>query len=289
MKYGIYLPNFGSFGEARRLGELAQAAEEAGWDGFFLWDHVAGWGKLPLVDPWIGLAAAALSTRRIRLGTTVTPVPRRRPWKLARETVSLDRLSGGRLILSVGTGAGSDEWDNLGEETDARTRGAMLDEGLEVLAGLWSGEPFSYAGAHYRVKNAQFLPKAAQTPRIPVWVGGFWPRKAPMRRAARWEGAFPLFQSSSSAEELAQLEQAAGYLRSQREALGCKGPFDLVVCGVTGGDDPAGAWQHTQEYARRGATWWLECIVPFAFGQGFFEEWPEEALWQRVRQGPPRG
>ncbi len=127
MRYGIYLLNFGPFGTARAVARLASEAEAAGWDGFFLWDHVAGYEQ-PYVDPWIALAAAALATTRIRIGTTVTPIPRRRPWKLAREAASVDELSDGRLILGVGTGLGQAEWGDLGEETDPRMRGLMLDD-----------------------------------------------------------------------------------------------------------------------------------------------------------------
>ena len=125
MKFGIYLPNFGAYGDARVLANLAQDAENAGWDGFFIWDHIAGW-TLPMVDPWVALAAVAVSTQRIRIGTTVTPLPRRRPWKLAREAVSIDHLSGGRLTLGVGIGGGESEWAHLGEQPDLKKRGVML-------------------------------------------------------------------------------------------------------------------------------------------------------------------
>jgi alkanesulfonate monooxygenase SsuD/methylene tetrahydromethanopterin reductase-like flavin-dependent oxidoreductase (luciferase family) len=134
MKFGIYLPNFGSYGEARVLANLAQDAENSGWDGFFIWDHIAGL-TLPMVDPWVALAAIAVTTHRIRIGTTVTPLPRRRPWKLAREAVSIDHLSGGRLTLGVGIGGGESEWAHLGEQPDLKKRGVMLDEALSVLVG----------------------------------------------------------------------------------------------------------------------------------------------------------
>ena len=163
MKFGIYLPNFGLFGDARILAGLAHATEDAGWDGFFIWDHIAGWNQ-PIVDPWVALAAIAMSTRRIRIGTTVTPPPRRRPWKVARETVSVDQLSGGRLTLSVGIGGGQAEYGDLGEEADPKVHGAMLDEALDVLAGLWSGETFNYSGSYYRVKETRFLPRARRPP-----------------------------------------------------------------------------------------------------------------------------
>jgi alkanesulfonate monooxygenase SsuD/methylene tetrahydromethanopterin reductase-like flavin-dependent oxidoreductase (luciferase family) len=175
MQYGIYLPNFGDEISPRALADLACEAEQAGWDGFFLWDHIlySKTQKLRMVDPWIALAAMAMKTERIRLGTSVTPLPRRRPWKLARETVSLDHLSNGRLILSVGLGEPGDaEFGQFGEETDIKVRAAKLDVGLDVLAGLWRGKSFSYQGKYYQVQKTVFLPPPVQTPRIPVWVGG---------------------------------------------------------------------------------------------------------------------
>src|SRR5918994_3738575 len=152
-RYGVSVPNFGVGVDARAIAELAREAEEGGWEGFFLWDHLLAFspGPVPVVDPWVALTAVALSTSRVWLGPMVTPLPRRRPAKLARETASLDHLSGGRLILGVGIGAMPYEYDYLGEEADTRVRGAMLDEGLEVLTGLWSGEPFGHHGEHYRV------------------------------------------------------------------------------------------------------------------------------------------
>jgi alkanesulfonate monooxygenase SsuD/methylene tetrahydromethanopterin reductase-like flavin-dependent oxidoreductase (luciferase family) len=139
VKYGLYLPNFGPFGDARVLAELARDAERAGWDGFFLWDHVARPGAPPVVDPWIALAAIAVATERVRIGALVTPLARRRPWKVARETVSLDRLSNGRLVFGAGLGSSGGaevEWAGFGEETDLARRAGMLDEGLEILTGL---------------------------------------------------------------------------------------------------------------------------------------------------------
>jgi alkanesulfonate monooxygenase SsuD/methylene tetrahydromethanopterin reductase-like flavin-dependent oxidoreductase (luciferase family) len=283
MKFGLYLPNFGSYGDARVLADLARDAENAGWDGFFLWDHIAGW-KLPFVDPWVALTAIALNTQRMRIGTTVTPLPRRRPWKLARETVSLDHLSGGRLTLGVGIGGGEAEWDHLGEQPDPKVRGEMLNEALDVLIGLWSGEPFSYAGKYYQIEDAHFLPKPLQQPRIPIWVGGFWPNKAPFRRAAKWDGAFPLFQMEEEAQELAHLEEVVEYLgehHQQNKAL------DIVCMGFSPGDNPVQAADIARQRAQRGATWWLECIAPFRMGKGFDEEWPVEAMRERILQGPP--
>jgi len=281
MKYGIYLPNFGPYGDARALADLARDAEGAGWDGFFIWDHI-NWEHQPVVDPWVGLAAVAVNTERMRIGTTVTPLPRRRPWKLARETVSLDHLSGGRLILGVGIGGGEQEWDDLGEETDLKARGAMLDEALEVLLGLWSGKPFSYDGDFYHIKQAQFLPMPVQVPHIPIWVGGSWPSKRPFQRAARWDGVYPLFKEWE--KELEQLPDVVAYVQARRES---DRPFDIVLQGATPGDDKAKAASIVAPYAEAGITWWLESIAPYRFGQDFDGKWPVEALRQRVLQGPP--
>lgn len=285
MKYGIYLPNFGPYGDVRVLADLAREAEQAGWDGFFLWDHIAGW-KVNMVDPWVALAAIALSTEHIRIGTTVTPLPRRRPWKLARETVSIDHLSNGRLTLSVGIGGGEAEWHHLGEETDLKTRGAMLDEALDVLTGLWRGAPFSYDGQHYQVKEACFLPKPLQSPRIPIWVGGFWPNKPPFRRAARWDGMFPLFMVDDPKQELAQFKESVEFVQAQRQS---DTPFDVVMVGQTPGNDPARAAEIITAHAQIGMTWWMEILLPFRFGgTGWEDEWPVEALRERVLQGPPK-
>jgi alkanesulfonate monooxygenase SsuD/methylene tetrahydromethanopterin reductase-like flavin-dependent oxidoreductase (luciferase family) len=186
MQFAVDIPNIGDFADPHTVAELAHEAEECGWDGFFLWDHIGADWPVPLTDPWVLLAAVALRTSRVRLGPMVTPLPRRRPWKLAREAVTLDHLLRGRLILGVGIGGGG-EYSCFGELDDARAHGAMLDEGLTVLQGLWSGEPFSFSGAHYQIHGAHFLPRPAQA-QIPVWVAGIWPNKPPFRRAARWDG-----------------------------------------------------------------------------------------------------
>ena len=290
MQYAVYLPNFGPYGDARTLANLARDAENAGWDGFFIWDHIAGqrWSNV-MVDPWVALAAIAMTTEHIRISALVTPIPRRRPWKLARETVSVDRLSDGRLIFGVGIGGGAGEFDHLDEEADPKTRGAMLDEGLDVLTGLWSGEPFSYSGAHYRVHEAHFLPTPVQTPHMPVWVAGLWPNTAPMRRAARWDGAFPLFLSEPD-EEIAQIKDCTTYLREQREQAERDDPFEIVYSGhPTPGDDPEQAAEIVARYAELGVTRWLEMIAPWIAGKDWKDpEWPVEQMHERILQGPPR-
>jgi alkanesulfonate monooxygenase SsuD/methylene tetrahydromethanopterin reductase-like flavin-dependent oxidoreductase (luciferase family) len=265
------------------VAELAHEAEEAGWDGFFLWDHLLFENKwrLPIADPWVALAAMAMRTSRIRLGPLVTPVPRRRPWKLARETVTLDHLSNGRLILGVGLGwPPVDDFARFGEESDDKVRAARLDEGLDILTGLWSGEPFSYQGQHYHIQEETvFLPRPVQAPRIPIWVAGFWPKKAPFRRAARWDGVFPLSLNVNWDQSIppAEVQATLAYIQSQRAS---DTPFDVTVGGETPGDDPARAAAIVAPYGAVGVTWWIENVVP--------QRGPLEAMRQRIRQGPPR-
>src|SRR3954462_14132999 len=188
MRYGLSLPNLATYHDPRLTADLAHEAEQAGWDGFFLWDHVL-WGfpeVQPGSDPYVMLTAIVMSTERIKTGALVTPVARRRPWKLARELTTLDQLSGGRIIF--GAGIGGDwfgDYGKFGEPPDDRIHGEMLDEGLAVIDGLWSGEPFSFEGQHYHIKDAHFLPRPVQKPRIPVWLAARWPNKKPFRRAAQ--------------------------------------------------------------------------------------------------------
>lgn len=289
MQFGLSLPQFDAFGDVRKLAELAQAAEEAGWDGFFVWDHVLfddNWR--PMVDPWVALAAIALATERIRIGTLVTPVARRRPWKLARETLSIDRLSGGRLILGVGLGS-PEQWEYgfFGEETDNRIRAEKLDEGLEILLGLWSGELFGFQGKHYRLEEMRFLPTPIQQPRIPIWVAGMWPNRAPMRRAARYDGAVPLKSQGTLTPD--EWRDALAYIHQQRTS---DEPIDAVAMGVTPADNRQWAIEIVTAYADAGCNWWIEDISPYGYGLAWDAyPWPQgmaERLEERIRQGPPK-
>ncbi len=195
MRFSINIPNFGDFADAATVARVASAAEAAGWDALFVWDHVVHdkRSQRSFGDPWMLLTAAALATTRIKLGPMVTPVPRRRPQQLARQVSTLDNLSDGRVIFGAGLGGPiEDEYGSFGEPTDPRLLAERLDEGLDLLDRYWSGEAVTHDGRHYHVEDVTLLPTPVQRPRVPVWIGGFWPHRPPMRRAARWDGAIPL-------------------------------------------------------------------------------------------------
>jgi alkanesulfonate monooxygenase SsuD/methylene tetrahydromethanopterin reductase-like flavin-dependent oxidoreductase (luciferase family) len=257
MRFGLHLPNFGPVGDPTILAGLAADAESSGWEGFFLWDHVLGdaaWRE-PMVDPWIALAAVASATHTIRLGALVTALPRRRPWHLARETATLDRLSNGRLVVGVGLGfPGDAEFAHFGEDAAVQVRARRLDEGLAILAGLWSGDPFAFHGAEYRIRETVFLPTPVQRPRPPVWVAAHWPNRAPLRRAARWDGVFPEHAGGGRLSP-AELAELLAYVHENR--VGSE-PFDAVIAGRSA----ELARGELADYAAAGATWWLESISP---------------------------
>ncbi|MEV3854127.1 LLM class flavin-dependent oxidoreductase [Streptomyces sp. NPDC050095] len=248
MRSALFLAPFDELADPRIVADLAVEAEEAGWDGFFLWDHVQWRPPVrELADPWVSLAAVATATSRIRLGPMVTPLARRRPVKVARETATLDRLSGGRLTLGVGLGDDrfGEEWSRTGEELDARTRARMLDESLDVLTQAWSGEPVHLLGTHYVVDGIRFLPRPVQRPGVPVWVAGFPGKVAPLRRAARHDGFVPV-----NLEHPGQLAAIAETLRELR------GDETGDIAAVLPPDtDPA-------PYVAAGATWWLVELGP---------------------------
>ena len=290
MQYGVYVPNFGPYGDARVLAELAFEAEEAGWDGFFIWDQVSKSTLTPrvdaMVDPWVAMTAVALRTSKIRFGPLVTPLPRRRPWVVARETVSLDHLSNGRLILGVGAGGGYFDFEALGETADARRLAALLDEGLEILTGLWRGEPYHHEGPTYSIKEALFLPRPLQSPRIPIWVAGVWPAKAPLRRAAHFDGVVPIGRDLPLADMLSpqEMREIADYVANQP---GYTSSFEIVHMGISGGTDAEYDREVIRAYQQAGVTWWVEKILPERWGS--WSNWPLEAMRARIRQGPPGG
>src|SRR5206468_2795756 len=217
LKFGLYVPNFGRSSHPLTLTEMAVEAEKSGWDGFFLWDHLVEWDKrLPLSDSLTVLAAIAVKTKRIRIGTTLSPLPRYKPWTLARQTATLDQLSNGRLILSVGLGAvESCDYARFGEDPDNVVLAEKLDESLQIVTGLWSGKRFSFRGKHYHVGPSIFLPTPKQRPRIPIWVGGSWPRQGPFNRAARWDGVLPL-RLPEGLPRLSDLREIAAFIKRRR-------------------------------------------------------------------------
>ena len=284
MRYAIDIPNFGDFADPLLTAEIARDAEAAGWDAMWVWDHIMRDPADPHADAWLLLAAIALATERIRLGPMVTPLARRRPWHVAREAVTLDHLSRGRLTMGVGSGSRDREFTAFGDEGDLRVRAAMLDEGLAIMEGLWTGRPFSYHGTHYHIDDATFLPLPVQQPRIPIWVGATWPLRAPLRRAARWDGVWALRRAPDGTASPLSPDDIRGVCEMVAEERAVAGlavePFDVLVHGITPGDDPAAAAATARSFADAGATWWVERINA---SRGTLAQ-----MRERVQAGPPR-
>lgn len=280
MRYGFVIPS----GTVFDVIALAQEAESAGWDGVFIPDCIYIDVELdptaPSYDPWVVLAAIACHTSRIRLGTMITPLSRRRPWKVARETTTLDHLSQGRLILPVGLGALDDAgFGRVGEATDRKTRAELLDESLDILAHAWSGKTFSYTGKHFSVHDLTFLPTPVQSPHIPVWAVAAWPRPKSMRRALRWDGILPVKSGDDGSQERmspGDIRDLRAYIAQHRTATT---PFDIVVEGATPGADPDATRAIVQPYAEVGVTWWMEALWSKPNDPAIVRE--------RIRQGPP--
>ncbi len=276
MRYGFIIPN----GDPRTVAELAGEVEAAGWDGAFYWDgiHV---GEMETYDPWVTMAAMAMLTERVRIGAILTPLARRRPWKVARETVTLDHLSSGRFVLPVGLGALDDGgFAKVGEPTNRKVRAQLLDESLEILTGLWSGEPFAYRGEHYKLEEMTFLPPPVQSPRIPIWVVGAWPSKKSMNRALRYDGLLAAKRGETATEPGVTPEDVQAMKAYVEEHRGGVTPFDIVWEGATPGDDLEQAASIVRPFAEAGITWWMESM--------WFPPNEPEDLRARIRQGPPR-
>ena len=267
MRFGIVV----TAGDPRMAAELAGEAEAAGWDGVFTWDGVAI-GPGDTYDPWVVMAAMAMTTGRATLGAIVTPPSRRRPWKLARETMTLDQLSGGRLVVPVGLGALDDAaFGNVGEPTEARIRAELLDETLDILEGLWTGEPFGYAGRHYRFGPMTFLPTPIQRPRIPIWVVGAWPHQRSMRRVLRYDGIV------TQTDRPDEIRAIAEYVARERDPGSSERPFEIVVQGrTTPGEDARAV---ARPFADAGGTWWIEAD---------WEGSTVDSVRRRIAAGPPR-
>jgi hypothetical protein len=271
MKYGFIIP----MGNPHEIAQMAQETEEAGWDGAFYYDGVCI-QNMEMYDPWIVMTAMALKTSRVRLGAIVTPPSRRRPWKLARETMTLDHISNGRLVVPVGVGALDDgAFGKVGETVDLKERAEMMEESLEILDGLWSGKPFSYQGKHFKMEEMTFLPRPVQEPRIPIWVVGVWPSKKSMERVVRYDGILPQKRGGGEIgpEDIKAIKSFVEERRTQTT------PFDIISQGETPGDDRLKALDIVTSHAEAGATWWVEA------------RWSAsgvDEIRERIRQGPPR-
>jgi hypothetical protein len=276
MKYGFVFPKADIF----RAIEFAKLAEEANWDAFFVWEPTYG------IDAWMTLAAIAVETKKIRLGTLLSPPSRMRPWKLASETITLDVLSSGRVTLCVGLGAIDTGFEELGEEIDRKARAELLDEGLEIMNGLWRWELTDYEGLHYKVKNlkdCEFFkrhppPNLIQNPRIPIWVVGVWPWNKSMQRAIKYDGIIPTIKNKKGKfEEVTpeHIREMKAYIEENRST---NSPFDIILEGKTPGDDPDTAESIIKPFIGAGVTWWIE------------SDWITSDLDQikaRVKEGPP--
>lgn len=247
----LWLPLFDELSDPMAVARLAAEAEEAGWHGVFVWDHLLWQAPVRRVaDPWITLAAIAVATERVRLGPMVTPLPRRRPAKVAKETATLDRLSNGRLVLGAGIGGDrfGGELSATGEQIDDRLRGQMLDESLQILTAAWSGELVQHRGQHYVIDGVQFLPRPVQRPGVPVWVAGFAGNPKPLRRAARYDGFFPV--NVQHPDQFTEIVATIADLRQHTTAA----DYDIAVA-LPVGVDPL-------PYVEAGATWWLPEFPP---------------------------
>ena len=260
MKYGIVLPG----GAATEQVELAKLAERAGWDGVFVPELAHG------VDAWTLLAAVAAGTSRVLLGTNLTPVPWRRPWKLASQVATLDQISGGRAVLGIGVGAVDPALPDAGEETDLRTRAEMMDEAIDLIRLLWSGEEATYEGRYYRFTATPNEDARPARPTIPIWVVGIWPRPKSMRRVLRCDGIITQFTGPRSPDDIRDIR---AWLAEHDGSPG----LDVVVDGETSATDSAAARAEVAPYVEAGATWWLETrwMSPGEIGD-------------RIAPGPPK-
>lgn len=270
MKFGLDVPTTGVYADVRAQATLAAEAEAAGWDGFFVWDVPSG------IDPWLALTAIALQTARIKFGLLVLPLARHRPWLVAKRLADLDQLSGGRVICTVGLGDQDSVFSSYGEESDPIIRAKKLDEGLAIMAGLWSMNPFSFTGEHYRLHQVSLSSHPVQSPRIPLWVAGGWPRRPPFRRAAQWDGICfkSIHHETRKWLTLDEFQTGLAYVLAHRSQ---DTPFEVIMSGETPPDRQQGV-DIVTPFQQAGATWWIE------EGLG----WTFEEFRERIRSGPPR-
>jgi alkanesulfonate monooxygenase SsuD/methylene tetrahydromethanopterin reductase-like flavin-dependent oxidoreductase (luciferase family) len=278
LRYAIGLPNVGMFGDPVLLLDLAVAAEAAGWDGFFVWDHILYRDpESPVADPQVVISAVAARTERLRLGVLIVPLSRRRPSKVAKEITTLDRLTGGRMVLGAGLGSFEAEWSAFGEDPDPRVRAARLDEALAIVARLMTGDPVVFTGDHEVARDVQVRPRPVQQPRVPIWIGGRWPNRRPFQRAARWDGVMPTHADYGLGQTMPPSALADVIAEVQRHRTS-DAPFDVILEGATDGD-PAGAAERIAPYREVGLTWWIEAL-------GWWRGGPVDVR-ARIAAGPP--
>ena len=273
MKHAVYAPIFNDYADPKRLVELAVLAEDHGYDGFFLWDHLAFEpdGRLELADAMTTLGAIACRTERIRFGPMITPLARRRPWKVAKELTTLDTLSGGRLTFGVGLGEPTEiEFARFGEDPSGRVRAAKLDEGLQLIDQFLQGSTVNFDGEYFSIREATLAPRSVQHPRCPIWVAASLPARAGLRRATRWDGCFPvkvpasILDNTVSATEWREwwltVDDYAYVAEFIRDARGSLDGFDLIAAGSTLDSSAAEARSQLAAVAATGATWWFEWL-----------------------------
>jgi alkanesulfonate monooxygenase SsuD/methylene tetrahydromethanopterin reductase-like flavin-dependent oxidoreductase (luciferase family) len=276
VKFGVIITG----GPARDQVDLARAAEEAGWDGVFTWDGIHVGDDIEVNDPWALMAAFAMATERVRLGAIIQPLSRRKPWEVARQTTTVDRLSNGRLVLPVGLGAIDDAgFGRVGEVTDRRQRAERLDEALAILEGLWSGEPFGFDGRYFRFEPMAFRPTPVQRPRIPIWVVGLWPSQRSMRRVVRYDGYLPNYAPPEGGQAAGIPPEVVREMRRWLDERSGDRSIDIIVEGTTPADDPSAAARRVRPMAEAGATWWIES------DWSTFDVGPVRT---RIEAGPPR-
>lgn len=278
MRFAVGLPNVGEYGDPQVLLELAVAAEESGWDGVNVWDHILYHDRSwPVTDSIVAASAMATATHSVRIGLLMLALPRRRPWKLAKELATLDRLSNGRLVAGFGLGSMASEYSAFGEDADLKVRAEKLDEGLQIVDRCLRGGTVSFRGRHYQVDDVRLLPEAAQYPRLPIWVAGRWPNRAPFRRAARWDGVMPVHVDFGKGETMPPeaVNDIRDYVVRHRSTTE---RFDLAIEGMS--DRGRVDIERLARYERAGATWWVEALGWWRGDVG--------AAMQRIREGPTR-
>jgi alkanesulfonate monooxygenase SsuD/methylene tetrahydromethanopterin reductase-like flavin-dependent oxidoreductase (luciferase family) len=276
MKFGLEVPTTGAWADVRVQVQVALEAEAAGWDGFFVGDALLDQKQEAVLDPWIALTALMLSTSSLKLGVLALPLARHHPWLTALRLANLDQASGGRIICVVGLGYSERDFAAFGQAGAKAMRARQLDEGLAILAGLWTQAPFSFSGEYYTVDQATILPKPAQSPRIPLWVVAGWPHHAPFRRAAQWDGVCVKAIRHQTYEWMTveAFREAVSYVHARRVP---GRPFEVIMSGQSP-HEKVEAGRKVRPFQEAGATWWVEV------GYGL----TLEEFRVRIRHGPPQ-